>query len=193
MLSGIFGGKSALLILAEGAEEIEASVVADILRRAGIDVTIGGLTGDTPVRCSREVWIKPDDALNNLKDKTYDAVILPGGLQGAKTLAQSVVVRDILMKHEKENKILAAICAGPTVFAANGIAKGKTLTSYPSVQQEIVGAGYNYSQSRVQVDGNVITSRGPGTSFEFALALIRQLKDNDAADKVKEQMLIKCC
>lgn len=125
MLGGIFGGKKALLILAEGSEEIEVSVVADILRRGGIDVTIGGLNGDAPIRCSRDVWIKPDDALNNVKGKTYDAVILPGGLNGAKVLAQSVIVRDILLHHEKENKILATICLGPMAFVANGIGKSE--------------------------------------------------------------------
>ena len=123
--------KRALLILADGAEEMEAVITIDTLRRGGvrfrsinceftlnntilqIDVTVAGLNGDAEVKCSRSVVIRPDTSLTAaLAQSPYDAVILPGGLKGAEALADSAVVGELLKKHEEDGRIVAAICAG---------------------------------------------------------------------------------
>lgn len=100
-------------------------------------MTIAGLCDSNPVQCSRDVVICPDTPLEAAKDSRYDAVILPGGLEGSKNLASSKVVGEILKKQESEGRLLAAICAAPTVFAAHGIGLGKRVTSYPSMQSEL--------------------------------------------------------
>ncbi|XP_071840359.1 Parkinson disease protein 7-like [Apostichopus japonicus] len=184
---------SALLILATGAEEMETVIPVDVLRRAEVDVTVAGLFGPDPVTCSRNVVIKPDKSLEDaLKNAPYDVVIMPGGGLGAKNLAESNEVKKILQAQEERNGLIAAICAAPTALLSHGIAKGKKLTSHPSVKDVLVQSGnYTYSEDRVVVDGKLITSRGPGTAFEFALALVEVMKGKDTANKIVPPMLLK--
>ncbi|XP_037514729.1 Parkinson disease protein 7 homolog [Rhipicephalus sanguineus] len=106
-------GKKALLILAEGAEEMEAIITADVLRRGGVDVTIAGLTGASPVKCSRNVVVVPDKSLDEATSQCpYDVIVLPGGLKGAESLAASPAVGKLLKEQEKCGRLIAAICAG---------------------------------------------------------------------------------
>ncbi|XP_046461098.1 protein dj-1beta-like [Daphnia pulex] len=184
--------KQALIILAEGAEEMEAVITIDTLRRGGIDVVVAGLAGKEVVKCSRMVSILPDTSLEEAqKNSLYDVVILPGGLKGAELLSESQLVGQILKQHEKEGKIVAAICAAPIAFKSHGIASGKSITSYPSMKERLVDA-YQYNDGdRVVVDGNVTTSRGPGTAFEFALSLVEQLVGKEVADSLVSQMILK--
>ncbi|CAL4107400.1 unnamed protein product, partial [Meganyctiphanes norvegica] len=104
--------KSAILLLAEGAEEMEAVITIDTLRRAGVNVTVAGLNGAGPVKCSRDVIIVPDMSLEDAVAKgPYDAVLLPGGLKGAEALGASSMVKDLLVKQQADRKIVGAICA----------------------------------------------------------------------------------
>uniref|UniRef100_A0A336LX85 CSON006746 protein n=1 Tax=Culicoides sonorensis TaxID=179676 RepID=A0A336LX85_CULSO len=148
-------GKSALILLAPGAEEMEFVIAADVLRRCG----------------------------------TFDAVVLPGGLGGAKALADSKVVGDLLQKQEKSGRICAAICAGPTAFLSHSIGLGKKLTSYPSVKGELAGK-YTYMEENVVVDGNIVTSRGPGTAFDFGLKLGELLVGAEVSKDAASKMLL---
>ncbi|XP_071805703.1 Parkinson disease protein 7 homolog [Asterias amurensis] len=184
---------SALLILASGAEEMETVIPADVLRRGKIDVTIAGLMGTAPVTCSRNVVIVPDKSLEEAEKKgLYDVVILPGGGEGAKNLAESSKVGEILRAHESAGKIIAAICAAPTALLSHGIAKGKTLTSHPAVKEKMEADGtYKYSEDSVVKDGTLITSRGPGTAFNFALALVEELKGKEVAESLVSPMILK--
>ncbi|KAJ8707796.1 hypothetical protein PYW07_011473 [Mythimna separata] len=187
--------KSALVILAQGAEEMETVITVDMLRRAGVAVTMAGLDGSDPVLCSRQITLVPDKSLADARAENpeYDAIILPGGLEGADRLAKSSVVGDILRAQEKDNKIIAAICAAPTVFVAHGVAKNKKVTSYPTTKDKIPADQYTYVEgSRVVVDGHVVTSRGPGTAYWFGLTLIELLKGKEEADKVEKGMIISC-
>ncbi|XP_026322650.1 protein dj-1beta-like isoform X1 [Hyposmocoma kahamanoa] len=184
--------KSALVILAQGAEEMETVITVDMLRRGGVTVTLAGLDGKDTVLCSRQVSLVPDKSLADaLAEKPqYDAVILPGGLEGSERLSKSTVVGTLLKEHEKSGKIIAAICAAPTAFVAHGVAQGKRITSYPSTKEKIVG-NYTYVEGeRVVVDGNVTTSRGPGTAYWFGLSLIEQLVGKEKADQVEKGMII---
>lgn len=182
---------SALVILAEGAEEMEAVITTDVLRRGKVKTVVGGLAGADPVTCSRYVVVKPDMSLEDaIKQGPYDAVILPGGLGGSNNLAKSAKVKEILQEQEQSGRIIGAICAAPTALHTHGIAKGKTVTSHPSVKDKL--DGYTYSEDRVVRDGNLVTSRGPGTAFEFGIELVRAVRGDDGeAEKLAGPMLIK--
>lgn len=184
--------KTALVILAQGAEEMETVITVDMLRRGGVTVTLAGLDGSAPVLCSRQVTLVPDKALADALADTpqYDAVILPGGLEGSDRLSKSSVVGTLLKEHEKTGKIVAAICAAPTAFVAHGIGHGKRVTSYPTTKDKIT-SDYTYVEGeRVVVDGNVVTSRGPGTAYWFGLSLIELLVGKEKADQVEKGMVI---
>ncbi|CAL8074783.1 unnamed protein product [Calicophoron daubneyi] len=179
---------SALVFLADGAEELEAVTVIDVLRRGGIDVTVGGVGGPGTVKCSNGVKITPDAALESVASKTFDAVIMPGGLGGSKALCASQLVGSILKKHYDANKIVAAICAAPTALKEHGVGVGKRATCYPGFEKYM--QGFQYCQDTVVVDGHLVTSRGPGTAFPFALKLLELLeKDKGTAQRVSQGML----
>ncbi|XP_059157261.1 glutathione-independent glyoxalase DJR-1.1-like isoform X2 [Physella acuta] len=182
---------SALVFLAEGAEEMETVITVDILRRCEIDVVLAGLHGNSPVNCSRNVKLVPDMSLKDaLAAKQYDILICPGGGTGAENLCKSKEVGEALKDQEKKGGYVAAVCAAPTAFLAHGIGKGKKLTSYPSFADKLKG-DYKYSEDRVVVDGKMITSRGPGTCFEFALAIVEQLKGKEKAQSLIKPLLLK--
>ncbi|GAB1602134.1 protein/nucleic acid deglycase DJ-1-like [Argonauta hians] len=183
---------SALVILAEGAEEMETVITIDVLRRAGVTVTVGGLSGASPVKCSRDVVIVPDKSIQQaVTDAKYDAVVIPGGLKGSENIGSCDAVKTLLQEQEKNNGLIAAICAGPTALMSHKICSGKKVTSYPAFKEKLVKGGYQYSEDRVVVDGKLITSQGPGTSFDFALAIVKALTDEKKAESVAEPMLLK--
>ncbi|XP_043912395.1 Parkinson disease protein 7 [Protopterus annectens] len=184
--------KRALLILAKGAEEMEAVIPTDVMRRAGIQVTVAGLTGKEPVLCSRDVMICPDASLEDAKKAgPYDVVFLPGGGVGAQNLCESAAVKEILTEQHERKGLIAAICAGPTALLAHGIGYGSKVTTHPLMKDKMmVGGHYTYSESRVVKDGNIITSRGPGTSFECALAIVETLMGKEVSDKVKAPLVL---
>lgn len=186
-------GKKAVVILSEGAEEMETVIPVDVMRRAGIEVTVAGLTGKEPVKCSRNVVICPDASLEEArKQGPYDVVLLPGGMPGAKNLAESPVVGEVLKEQDGRKGLIAAICAGPTALLAHGIGFGSTVTTHPGMKDKMMaGEHYKYSEARVQKDGHYITSRGPGTSFEFALSIVEELLGAEEAAKVRAPMLVK--
>ncbi|EFN77516.1 Protein DJ-1 [Harpegnathos saltator] len=181
--------KSALLVITHGSEEMEAVITADILRRGGVDVTIASLLDDNCVTCSRDVKICADAKFADVsKSQKYDVVILPGGWSGSTAFESSVALGDLLKEQVKEDRVIAAICAAPIALKAHGIGKGKKITSYPSVRSELVGM-YDYSEDRVVTDGNLITSRGPATAFDFGLAIVEKLLDKETACMVAKQLL----
>ncbi|XP_069477948.1 Parkinson disease protein 7 [Ambystoma mexicanum] len=185
--------KRALLILAKGAEEMEAVIPADVMRRSGITVTIAGLSGKEPVQCSRDVIICPDTSLEEArKEGTYDVVVLPGGNLGAQNLSESLSVKEVLKNQENSGGLIAAICAGPTALLAHEIGFGKKVTTHPLAKDKMMaGDHYIYSENRVEKDGNLITSRGPGTSFEFALAIVEALMGPEVTKQVKAPLVLK--
>lgn len=184
--------KKALVILAAGAEEMETVISTDVLRRAKINVTVAGLDSAEPVECSRKVKIVPDMSLDDaLQGGPYDVVVLPGGWGGAKRLSESEKVKKVLQKQETEGRFVAAVCAAPTALLSHGVAQGKQVTSHPGVKQKMEESGsYVYTEARVCRDGRVITSRGPGTCFEFALAIVDALLGAEVVKEVSEPMML---
>ena len=181
-------GQSCLVLLAEGSEEMETVIVVDILRRAKVDVVLAGLGQELVTTCSRSIKIVADCLLQDVND-VFDCVVLPGGGKGAEIFANSKIVRDVLEKHQAAGKLVAAICAAPTALLAHNIGIGKKITSYPAFKDQL-SKDYNYSEDRVVVDGKLVTSQGPGTTFEFAFKLVELLlEDTKVADELKSQTL----
>uniref|UniRef100_A0A1I8HWJ0 DJ-1_PfpI domain-containing protein n=2 Tax=Macrostomum lignano TaxID=282301 RepID=A0A1I8HWJ0_9PLAT len=183
--------KTALVIITNGTEEIEAVTTADVLVRGDVDVTIAGLESADAVTCSRNVRIQPHASLASVADRAFDCVVLPGGLPGAKAFAASLPVKALLERHYAAGGIVAAICAASIALESHTILPGSTVTSHPSVRDQL--KSYNYSEERVCVaaDGRLVTSRGPGTAFEFALKLVELLQGREKADSLVAPMLLK--
>ena len=212
--------KHVLIPIADGTEEMEAVIVADVLRRAGAEVTLasveveegadGGRSSPRKeVVCSRGVRIVADRALVELDGgggggpegaSYFDAVVLPGGMPGAERLRDCEPLAALLERHRAlaeaaedpaKKPILAAICAAPqVVFDAPGrrILDGRRATAHPAFSAKLRDA--SAAAARVVVDGNVVTSRGPGTAFEFALCLVEMLFGKEKAAEVAGPMVM---
>jgi 4-methyl-5(b-hydroxyethyl)-thiazole monophosphate biosynthesis len=181
--------KTAVVILAEGFEEVEGIAAVDVLRRAGVRATIAGLT-DRQVKSSRHIGVQADILLKDLVE-IPDAVVLPGGMPGATNLAKSREVGDLVKKMNAEGKIIAAICAAPAVVLAPlGILNGKKATCYPGCESDLKGKA-THSKDRVVVDGNIITSQGPGTALEFSLEIVKKLIGKETANELCDKMVIR--
>ena len=180
--------KTALVILAEGFEEVEAIAPVDVLRRAGVRVTIAGV-GGLKIKSSRGIGVEADQLLGEGVELP-DAVILPGGLPGATNLGKSPEVAALLKKMNDAGKIIAAICAAPAaVLAPLGMLEGKKATCYPGCETDF-SRKTAYLKERVVMDGNIMTSQGPGTALEFAIAIAARLVGKETAEIVRGKMLI---
>lgn len=181
--------KKVLIVLADGFEEIEAVTPIDVLRRAGLEVTVAGV-GKTLIESTRGLKIQTDILLEKYEGLP-DAVVLPGGMPGAKNLSGSGALGSLLDRMSREGKVIGAICAAPAVvLAKRGILDGRKATGYPGFEKEF-GPKTTLSEARVVKDGNVITSRGPGTALEFSLELAALLAGPEASRKIAEAMLAK--
>ena len=177
---------SCLVILAEGFESVEAVAPIDILRRAGMEVTVAGL-GGREIVSSQGLKIITDMELEQ-ESVLYDLIFLPGGMPGSLNLALSPLVIDLLKRHNAAGKFIAAICAAPAkILAPNGFLDGKTATCYPQNMDELAqaAAGAVLSEDKVVVDGNIITSRGVGTALELGFVLAECLGGHELAEKLR--------
>lgn len=173
-----------LVPLAQGCEELEAVTIIDLLRRAGIEVITAGLD-DQPVKASRGVMIIPDTTLDKAIGQEFDMVALPGGLPGADHLDQDQRIQTLLKQMAMDEKFTAAICAAPKVLATAGLLEGKHATSFPGTLEKLQLGNTTLETHAVVQDGKVITSRGPGTAMDFALALIENLAGSDKRKEVE--------
>lgn len=172
------------MFLADGFEEIEAFSCVDILRRAGLSVETVGVTGRS-VTGAHGIKTEADRVISECG--AADMLVLPGGSEGTKNLAESESLARLLRDASERDTYIAAICAAPTVLGGLGLLKGKRAVCYPGLEDGLVGA--KKCSDRVCVDGKTITSRGPGTTAEFALALVGIMKDEKTAGELKRGML----
>jgi len=179
---------SVLVPLAQGCEELEAVTITDLLTRAGVEVITAGLDEQT-VLASRGLRILPDTSISKISDRLFDMVILPGGLPGANHLRDNVDVQNILKNHAKNNRYVAAICAAPKALASAGLLKNKTVTCYPGALDDAPQDDIKITSNALQIDGKVITSRGPGTAMDFALSLIELLEGTDKKRQVEKSLV----
>lgn len=181
--------KKALVLLAEGSEEIEAVVTIDILTCAGIEVTYVSITNQKHVLCSRGVVISTEHTLSDVAKHSFDVVVLPGGLKGAENLRDSSAVIEKIKKTQQEGGVIAAICAAPAlVLISHDLFPGAKMTGFPTTKKTFP----TWSSERACYDktARLITSQGPGTSFEFALKIIAVLLDKMQAQKVAKQLVL---
>jgi len=180
--------KTVLVLLAEGCEELEAVTVIDLLRRANVEVIVAGLD-DKPVTASRGTRIIPDCSLDKALARTYDMVVLPGGLPGADNLAADARVMALLKKMAQAGQFTCAICAAPVVLAKAGLLAGKRATSYPGCIEALNMPDVKSTGEAVVRDGTIITSRGPGTAMDFGLELIESLLDKKTRQTVETALV----
>jgi 4-methyl-5(b-hydroxyethyl)-thiazole monophosphate biosynthesis len=175
-----------LIPLAQGCEELEAVTVADILRRAGINVITAGLEPGA-VHASRGMVLLPDATLDEALGTEFDMIVLPGGMPGAEHLKNDARVIALLKSMAAAGKYTTAICAAPMALHAAGLLEGKRATSFPGVLDRLPGS-HIYLHDKVVVDGNIVTSKGPGTAMDFALTLVELLTDKPKRDAVEADL-----
>ena len=176
-----------LVPLAQGCEELEAVTIIDLLRRASINVVTASLD-NKPVTCSRNTVIIADTTLDQVINDDFDLMVLPGGLPGADNLNNDPRIHQLITRLSAENKFVAAICAAPKVLATNGILNGKKATAYPGSLDALDTSAIQLSQTPIEMDDKVITSRGPGTAMDFALSLIETLLGKEARESVEKPL-----
>ena len=177
------------LHLADGFEEIEAISVVDILRRADIEVEIVSIMGKKEVVGAHHIKVIADVLFENVDYTDVEMIILPGGGLGTQNMDEHAGLKAQITKQFMDGKWIAAICAAPTILGQLGLLAGKSATCYPGCESQLTGANVSTALS-VIVDGKIITSRGPGTSFEFGLKIVEVLKGLEMAKTLKGQMVI---
>lgn len=171
--------------LADGCEEVEALTVVDILRRAGIDTDMVSVMGRREITSSHNVTFLADKLFE--EQDAPDVIVLPGGIPGTPNLKAHAGLAELIRKHNAEGKLLAAICAAPTVYGEMGLLQGKKATCYPGMEDDLLGA--EKLTDAVVTDGNFVTSRGLGTAIEFGLKLVSILKDEETAKSLANKIV----
>ena len=188
--------KTVLIPIADGCEDIETVTMVDVLRRAGAEVTLASVEpceGRQVVAAQGTVIVADctiKDCLHPSLPGGWDLIAIPGGLPGSEHLAASEALDGLLRQQVAEGKFYAAICAAPSlVLASKGLLQNRAATCHPMYQQCLEAREVN-SESRVVVDGNCITSQGPGTALEFALELVEQLFGVVKREEVSAPMVL---
>jgi protein deglycase len=176
-----------VVILADGFEEVEAMAIVDVLRRADIDTVTAGLH-EGPVVSARKVKVIPDTVIDKVRSDDFDMIVLPGGQPGSDNLNADNRVKELLKSFSQKGKLTGAICAAPFVLANAGVLQGKHATSFPSYKDRL--GNVIYEEKTVVEDGNILTSRGPGTALSFGLAIVARLLNKEKAQKIREAMLV---
>ena len=165
----------AVIFFAPGLEECEGLLCVDILRRAGVEVTIAAVGGEKIVKSARRISVVADALAEELDYTVFDACILPGGIPGVPNLKADATVRRVCRDFAAEGKVVAAICAAPTALAAFGVLNGKKATVYPGMDADLTAAGASYTGLPLTIDGSIVTGEALGAAIPFALALARIL------------------
>lgn len=185
--------KSALILLAEGFEEIEALATSDILKRLGVKTVLAAVK-EKMVTSSAGTKVEANTLLSEVKDPaSFDALIFPGGLPGATNLRDDALTGKLLMEMEKAGKVIAAVCASPAaVLGSAKILRGRKITGYPTTESLSTGDKVTLTGERAFRDGNIVTGKGPGATFDFAFLTAEAMGiGEETISNVKEKMFIK--
>jgi len=179
-----------LVPVADDSEEIETACITDTLVRAGAEVVVASVMPSLQVRMSRGLKVVADCSIEECKGEDWDAIACPGGMPGAERLRDSATLTELLKSQAAAGKLTTSVCAAPAViFATHGILPSKA-TCYPAPAfKEAVQASSSWEDSTVVVEGNIITSQGPGTSLQFALKMVEALYGEEKAKEIASQML----
>ncbi|MEF2686017.1 MAG: DJ-1 family glyoxalase III [Lachnospiraceae bacterium] len=175
------------IFLADGFEEIEGLTVVDILRRAGIDISMISINGKKKVTGAHGIALDTDEDIAQCDLDGLDMLVLPGGMPGTTNLAACEKLTEALKKADQEKRGIAAICAAPSVLGDLGFLKGKKAVCYPGLESRLTGA--EVLAVPVVTDGHITTSRGMGTAIAFALELTRRMKDEETAKQVGRSII----
>ena len=181
--------KKVFIFLAEGFEETEAIATMDVMLRGGLDVTSVSVTGKSLVTGAHGITVNTDTLFEKADISSADMLVLPGGMPGASNLNAHSGVKSALKQFAANGKKVAAICAAPLVLGGLDLLQGKKATAYPGFESTLKGA--TYVNSPTVKDGNIITGRGPGFTFQFGLAIVEELQGKAKADEVAEGLLLK--
>lgn len=176
-----------LVFLADGFEEIEGLTVADVLRRAGLKVQTVSIMGRAQVTGAHGIPVIADTVLEEADFEEAELLVLPGGMPGTRYLGECGALTKRLLEFHAAGRKLAAICAAPSVLGDLGILEGRKAVCYPGFEERLRGA--DVGKEAVALDGNVMTSRGPGTALPFALALVSWLKSDEESARIRESMI----
>ncbi|WP_446897268.1 DJ-1 family glyoxalase III [Clostridium sp. LBM24168] len=180
--------KNAVVLLADGFEEIEALTSVDILRRGDVNCVIASVDNNREKTSSRNTTVVTDEILKNIDSDKYDVVILPGGILGATNLRDNGDVVELVREFYSKGKFVAAICAAPIVLKKAGIIDGKKVTSNPNFKDEL--GKVDYREDLVVQDGNIITSRGAAMSIYFAFKILENITDKVTLERVEKSTLM---
>ena len=175
------------VVFADGFEEIEGLTVVDILRRAGVETRTVSITERRLVTGSHQILVTADSCIKETDFSEAELLVLPGGMPGTLHLLDHATVNEVIKKFAGEGKLVAAICAAPSVLGAAGILEGRRATCHPGFEEKLTGAAT--SEDAVVVDGNIITSRGMGTAIPFALEIVRYFADDAAVEHIKDGLV----
>lgn len=175
------------IFMADGCEEIEGLTVVDLVRRAGIEIEMISVSGEKNVTGSHKIAFQTDISKADADFASYDGIVLPGGMPGTTHLMEDETVNRVIKEFAQDGKLVAAICAAPSVLGNAGLLEGKTATCYPGVEGKLTGA--NFVTNSVAKDGNIITSRGLGTAIDFAAEIVAYLNGKIVADKLKTSII----
>lgn len=175
---------TAAVFMINGFEETEFIAPVDILRRGNVEVTTVSLSGSLEVTGGHNVKIKADSLIKDIQDEIFDMLIIPGG---SRAYADHEGLLSMVQKHDKQQKLLAAICAAPCVYGKLGLLNGKNAICYPGIEPMLTGA--SIVEQPVVTDGRFTTSKGPGTAVHFGLALLEILQGKTVAHQVKETFI----
>lgn len=174
------------MFLADGFEEIEGLTSVDAMRRAGFEVTTISIMGTELINGSHKIRLYADTVYEKVKDfSVFDALVLPGGGIGTQNLMAHEGVKEQIVKKAQEGKLVAAICAAPTVLSAAGLLDGKRATCYPGCETAFSDK-VTYTAAQVEEDGMIITGNGMSAALPFAFAIIRKLGGEAPLAKVKK-------
>ena len=179
--------KQVCVFLADGFEEVEALTAVDLLRRARIYVDTVSITDDYKVHGAHGINVQTEDLFDEVDFNEFDMIVLPGGMPGTLNLGANSYVQSVIADFAEKGKLVAAICAAPSVLGEAGLLQGKKATSYPGFEEKLLGA--ETSLNPVVVDGNIITSRGMGTAIPFALEIVAYLLGEDKAEEIRKGII----
>ncbi len=175
------------IFMADGCEEIEGLTVVDVMRRAGIAIETISINGTNQITSSHQVTFHADTTKDKADYNSYDGIVLPGGMPGTLNLGADETVNRVIRQFADSGKLVAAICAAPTVLGQANVLNGRKATCHPGFEDKLLGA--KYQRQPVVVDDNVITSRGMGTAIAFALEIVRYFLGDTAVEKVKKGLV----
>jgi protein deglycase len=174
--------------MADGFEELEFVAPFDILNRGGVRVTTASIHETTSVESARLLVVNAEMLIEDARAEEFDMLLLPGGGVGTQNLRKNEAVLNLVRDFYAQKKIVAAICAAPTVLVAAGILQNHRATSFPGTEGDVAPYCKAYVHERVVVDGQIVTSRSAGTATDFAFAILELLEGAARAEQVKTQM-----